>query len=495
MRNIIKINNGFARHPSFRMKEPVNFTLCESENIAIVGNNGAGKSLLVDTITGKYPLYKNEVKYDFCSSSSQMAFDNIKYITFRDSYGDADNSYYYQQRWNSQDSDSTPLVRDLLPNSSDKELKETIYDLFGIDDLLDKNILLLSSGEMRKFQLAKTILTNPRVLIIDNPFIGLDSKTRNLLHDLLGKLIKLTSLQIILVLSKTDEIPEYITHVVEIKDRICGKKELLEEYLSRKESIKTHILSREIEDKIINLPYSNSEYQNTEIVKLNNVSIKYGDRTILKELNWKVNSGDRWALMGENGAGKSTLLSLVCADNPQSYACDISLFGYKRGTGESIWDIKKHIGYVSPEMHRAYLKNIPAIDVVASGLHDSVGLYIKPRSEQKEVCEWWMDVFGIEHLKDVNFLQLSSGEQRLILLARAFVKDPQLLILDEPFHGLDMNNRGMVKNIIEAFCKRENKTLIFVTHYQEELPNVIDHKLILRKNAPYSIEYISNNSH
>ena len=181
-------------------------------------------------------------------------------------------------------------------------------------------------------------------------------------------------------------------------------------------------------------------------------------------------------------AGKSTLLSLVCADNPQSYACDISLFGRKRGSGESIWEIKKHIGYVSPEMHRAYLKNLPAIDIVASGLHDSIGLYKKPRPEDRDTCLWWMDIFGIADLADSNFLQLSSGEQRMVLLARAFVKDPELLILDEPLHGLDMVNRRLVKDVIEAFCQRKDKTMIMVTHYQEELPDCITNSIYLTKN-------------
>ena len=215
---------------------------------------------------------------------------------------------------------------------------------------------------------------------------------------------------------------------------------------------------------------------------MNKVSIRYGERTILKELDWTVKCGEKWALLGENGSGKSTLLSLICADNPQSYACDITLFGRKRGTGESIWEIKKHIGYVSPEMHRAYLKSIPALDIVASGLHDSIGLYKRPHEEDREKCAWWLDIFGILHLKDRNFLQLSSGEQRLVLLARAFVKDPELLILDEPLHGLDMRNRRLVKDIIEAFCQRKDKTLIMVTHYQDELPDVIDHQLFLEKN-------------
>lgn len=238
--------------------------------------------------------------------------------------------------------------------------------------------------------------------------------------------------------------------------------------------------------RILALPEKENRLTTTDtencMLRFNHVSIRYGQRTILKDLDWTVKQNEKWALGGENGAGKSTLLSLVCADNPQSYACDIELFGRKRGSGESIWDIKRHIGYVSPEMHRAYLKDLPAIDIVASGLNDSVGLYVHPRPEQRAVCEWWMDIFGIAGLKDRTFLKLSSGEQRLCLLARAFVKDPELLILDEPLHGLDDRNRQLTREIISAFCRRKDKTMIMVTHYAEELPDVITHNLFLKKN-------------
>ena len=213
------------------------------------------------------------------------------------------------------------------------------------------------------------------------------------------------------------------------------------------------------------------------------VRIQYGERIILNDLDWTVNNGERWALSGQNGAGKSTLLSLVCADNPQSYACDIALFGNPRGSGESIWDIKKHIGYVSPELHRSYQRDMPAIRIVASGLTDSVGLYVKPKEEDMDQCRFWMKVFGLEGLEDRGFLKLSSGEQRLVLLARAFVKDPELLILDEPLHGLDNRNHRLVKDIIEAFCKRKNKTMIMVTHYKEELPACIDHSIFLKRHT------------
>ena len=481
---IIVIENGVTRNPIYRLKEPINLRILEGEHIAIVGANGAGKSLLVDTIIGRYPLLMNEVHYNFSSPVSTLVSDNIKYVTFRDSYGEADNTYYYQQRWNAHDIDDTPIVRDLLPPCNDKKVRDSLYELFGIGDMLDKHIVLLSSGELRKFQLTKTLLSNPRVLILDNPFIGLDVKTRVLLHGLLQKLIEQISLQVILVLSKTDEIPDFITHVIPVSNRTCGVKISLQAYLAMQETVPAHILSLEKRKELLDLPCrSDDDYCVDEIVSLRNVSIIYGERIILKNLNWTVKCGEKWALTGDNGSGKSTLLSLICADNPQSYACDISLFGRKRGTGESIWEIKKHIGYVSPEMHRAYMKNLPAIDIVASGLYDTIGLYKKPTEKDRSVCEWWMHIFGIEDLKDRNFLQLSSGEQRMVLLVRAFVKDPELLILDEPLHGLDVYNRRLVKDIIETFCHRKNKTLVMVTHYKEELPDVITDSLVLKRST------------
>ena len=477
---VISVSNGVTRHPLYRMGKPVDFCLNAGEQLAVVGPNGGGKSILIDIIIGKYPLLMNEVEYDFSPSSSNLVSDNLRYITFRDSYGDADGSYYYQQRWNSQDMENIPVVGDLLPQCKDEHLKESLYTLFRIEEMLQKPIILLSSGELRKFQLTKTLLSGPRVLIMDNPFIGLDSGTRDLLKSLLAELIKVIGLQVILVLSKSDDIPDFITHVITVENMICGEKLPRSEYQGV--CVPEKMLSDEKIQAILDMPYKDNLYKAANVVKLNKVSIRYGERTILRELDWTVKCGEKWALSGENGDGKSTLLSLVCADNPQSYACDITLFDRKRGSGESIWEIKKHIGYVSPEMHRAYLKNIPAIDIVASGLHDSIGLYKRPKEEDRAVCLFWMDIFGVKQLADRSFLQLSSGEQRLVLLARAFVKDPELLILDEPLHGLDLYNRRLVKDVIETFCHRNDKTMIMVTHYKEELPACITDSLYLIRN-------------
>ena len=482
--SIIKINEGIARHPLHRMKTPINFSLEAGEHLAIVGPNGGGKSELVNTIIGKYPLLMNDVEYDFSPRTSRMAYDNIRYMAFRDTYGDtAEGSYYYQQRWNSQDADIYPTVAELMPEGGDPEMRSKLYRLFGIEEMLGKTSILLSSGEMRKFHLTKALIGNPRVLILDNPFIGLDVDTRHQLRQLLETLISESDLQLILVLSKAEDIPSFVTHVVHVEEMICQEKLSLAEYKEKQSLHTVRALDAEKQQRLLTLPRRTDDMDAERIVELRQVSIRYGERTILNTLDWTVLNGERWALSGENGAGKSTLLSLVCADNPQSYACDITLFDRRRGTGESIWEIKKHIGYVSPEMHRAYLKNLPAIDIVASGLHDSVGLYRRTHPEQLAVCEWWMDMFGIAHLRDRDFLTLSSGEQRLCLLARAFVKDPQLLILDEPLHGLDTSNGQLVKEIIDTFCRRPGKTLIMVSHYEEELPTCITHRLHLKKHV------------
>ena len=476
----IRLAGAVARNPQVRLAAPVDLELKPSEHVAIAGDNGAGKSLLVDLMTGRAPLLGGSVAYDFRPAADDALYNNVKYIAFRDTYGSADANYYYQQRWNAHDQDEVPPVRDLLPPPADPDLAACLAELFRLDELMDKRILLLSSGEMRRFQLYKALAGAPRVLIVDNPFIGLDAPTREMLSELLGELARTGMIQMVLVVSRPEDIPPFVTHVVPVADKTVLPKVALADYLAAHRPLPTGA-DGDAERRIASLPAEQADYGPDEVVRLSGVSIRYGGRTILKELDWTVLRGQKWALEGENGSGKSTLLSLVCADNPQSYACDISLFGRKRGSGESIWEIKRHIGYVSPEMHRAYLMNLPAIEIVASGLHDTIGLYKRPEESELAVCEWWMETFGIAALKERSFLQLSSGEQRLVLLARAFVKDPELLVLDEPLHGLDTYNRRKVKKIIEAYVRRRGKTLIMVTHYENELPAVISDHLRLKR--------------
>ena len=522
---IISITDGQTGNPACRMAHPITLQLFDGEQVAIVGDNAAGKTRLVEALTGVNPVQGTALRYDFSPSPLRLAGENIKYIAFRDTYDGADNNYYLQKRWNRQDiDDDTPTAGELLDrafeaaeNGSGRFLdaasrarlhadrlamRDRLYRLFGLDALLDKFIITLSSGELRKFQLTRTLLALPRVLVLDNPFIGLDASTRDSLSELLGALASEMRLMIILVMSRVDVMPPFITHVIPVSGLDVLPKVPVEDFTfschsehsschsehsschsERSEGICPAGLIRYLPPKDLSAEPFYPAGPSPEIIRCTGVTIRYGDRTILRDFDWTVHEGERWALTGENGSGKSTLLSLVCADNPQSYACDISLFGHRRGSGESIWDIKKHIGYVSPEMHRAYQKNIAALDIVASGLFDTVGMFMHPTDFQLDTCRLWMRVFGIEDLADRPYLKLSSGEQRLCLLARAFVKDPELLILDEPMHGLDLRHCARVKDIIDAFVQRPHKTLVMVSHYESELPSCIDRRMVLTRNT------------
>jgi len=498
-RTVIKIENGVARHPDYRFRQPVNLLIEEGESVAIVGPNGGGKSMLVDLIVGRHVLMRDEVQYDFGAEETRLVCDCIRHITFRDVYGTGESGAYYQQRWNQWDQEESPVVRTLFAKEGE-DLPEGLLPLlrlFHLEDVLEKRVILLSSGELRKMQLIRVLVTRPRVLILDNPFIGLDVEARGQLNDLLVELTRTAGLTLILVLSKTDDIPDCVEQVVEVRDMTVGRKMPLREWVaSLQVSLNgaggcaaetgmrmgtVRVLDEASWAMVQRFSAEDHAVLENPIIDFRHVHIQYGERTILRDLNWTVHKGEHWALSGENGSGKSTLLSLVCADNPQSYANDIRLFGHKRGSGESIWDIKRHIGYISPEMHRSYCKDLPGIDVVASGLSDGRGLYHHPTEVERGVCMDWMRVFGVADKANVSFLRLSSGEQRLLLVARAFVKSPALLILDEPLHGLDLRNRRMVKDVIEAFCGLPNKTLIMVTHYAEDLPVCIDHHIWLEK--------------
>lgn len=523
----IELKDALGRMPQTRMKEPVNFSLCEGEHIAIMGPNGGGKSCLVDLITGKNLLMQGSLSYDFGPGIKPSAYGNIVQLTFEDALGSVEKPYYFQQRFNSQDREESPLVSVVLKRAlasgnvsatgltadearaaghgltvedarqagaeDDSEfLANPLLDTFMMRPLLNKRMVLLSSGEMRRYQLFKYLIKKPRVLIVDNPFIGLDAPMREQLDQFFRLLIADGSVQIIMIVSMLDSVPDYMTHVVKVYDMKVEPKITREQYLDEWKnniafpnnipgdaSIINTLAERE-DAKNFSLA-QNAEDADDSIISIRNLSLQLpeSDRVLYGGLNWEVHNGEKWALQGRNGSGKSTLLSLICADHPAAYACDISLFGRRRGTGESIWEIKKNIGFVSPEFHRAYKENRPAIEIVASGLHDSVGLYKRPRLEQIDTCLFWMKVFGIYQLKDRMFLTLSSGEQRLCLLARAFVKDPALIILDEPLHGLDSYRRELVRNVIGEFCKRSAKTLIMVTHYIEELPDNITKSIVL----------------
>ncbi|MGM5630642.1 ATP-binding cassette domain-containing protein [Apibacter raozihei] len=479
MNPVLELKNIVPLQKFAIFSNPINWKIKPNEHWAIIGSNGSGKNLLIDILLSKYGLKTGEIYCKDEYGNNIHIRKCIKFVAFHDIYSLADlKNSYYQQRWNTGLEEDIPTVKNILSKEPDQSWIQHLVTAFKIEDLNVKKINLLSSGELRKFLIVKSLSSKPKFLIMDNPFIGLDSYSRKVLRNVLENLTTIGNLQIILLVSDINDIPEVITHILPVKNKTILPEMSYSEF-TNDQSFQMNLFKSNIfqnKEQITINNNKNDEYTNAIIFK--NVTVKYGSRTILKNLNWIVKKGEKWALLGPNGSGKSTLLSLVAGDNPQAYANDITLFDKKRGTGESIWDIKKHIGYVSPEMHLYYQKNVSCKEIIGSGFFDTIGLYKKCNEKQNESILEWMKIFGISHLKNISFLNVSTGEQRLILLARVFIKNPSLIILDEPLHGLDMENKKQIKKLIEAYCDK-NKALIYVTHYKYELPNVVNNKLEL----------------
>ena len=270
--------------------------------------------------------------------------------------------------------------------------------------MLDKKVIYLSSGELRKFLIIRTLLTHPQILILDNPFIGLDATSRILLTEMLTQMSEMKEFQVILLLSNPDDIPEMITHILPVRNRVCYDPISRNDFLQNNDL--RNYLFPEVHNQIRLPDPTRKKSEHNVTFRMEKINISYGSHPILKGLDWEVKNGEKWVLLGENGAGKSTLLSLIYADNPQSYANTLFLFDRKRGSGESIWEIKNRIGYVSPEMHLYYTENVPAIQIVGSGFFDSIGLYRKCSPEQENIALAWMHTFGIETLYNRPFLNL-----------------------------------------------------------------------------------------
>jgi molybdate transport system ATP-binding protein len=454
--------------------DKISLSIHENEQWAIIGSSGAGKTTLAKALAKKL-FFRGEIKIN---PKEKDSVPNIVLINQQHRFKNKSNveNFYYQQRFNSADTEDTITVEQDLNTSSEnnQELAQWI-EIFGIDSILFKPLIQLSNGENKRLQLTKAMLNKPDLLILDNPFIGLDTSGRNSLENALN-IISNKGIKILLIASQTD-LPTCITHVAMLENGIItnqGKKEI---YNFAFDVNKSNIIDQSLLDQC----YMPQDVSFDFLVNMIDVNIRYNNNQILSNINWQVKPGEKWCVSGPNGSGKSTLLSLITADNPQAYANEIYLFDRKKGSGESIWDIKKNIGYLSPELHLFFNQGETGFQTVASGLFDTIGLFKKPNAEQTELILKWMKLFSIDHLAEKWLHQLSLGEQRMILLTRAMVKSPPLLILDEPCQGLDRNQTEKIKGIINEVCLSKNTTLIYVSHYEIDKPSCINKKLQLEK--------------
>lgn len=478
---LLQFLNATLRRPNGFSLSNLTWTLQPSEHWAIVGPSGSGKSLFLDALAGKTTLVGGQLLHPVGPLKATVELVARDYAF---DYRVAGAAQFYQQRFNTQTQDDSPTVRDLLQNQirpvgtvdpASVSLPPLAYneswlldvaDQLRIRHLLDRRLTSLSNGETRRTLLARSLLKRPRVLLLDNPFSGLDTDSRTQLHATLNRVAQ-TDVSLVMVLDERD-VPDCVTNWLEMGAQVSGSMSQVSSSMFQ------------VSQQHWNLKPQTWNLKPDTLLQMRNIVVRYGSKTVLDGVDWTVRQGEKWALLGPNGSGKSTLLSLITADNPQAYANDFDLFGRKRGTGESIWAIKQKIGFVSPELHLYFPRQTSVFKVVASGLFDTVGLFRKLTPEHIERVTSQLHELDLWAERELPLSSLSAGQQRWVLLGRALIKNPPLLILDEPTQGLDAMHTEQFRQLIDQRCWADpNLTLIYVTHYPAELPNSITHTLRL----------------
>jgi len=491
---ILSIKHATVRLLNNTLFKHLNFTIDKGQNWAIIGESGSGKSALLQTIAGRFNITGGEIKYHFFEEffNDHPANDNsithqklIALVESKHHFRNLSNTteFYYQQRYNSSDSEDALTVEEYLLSINPLPRKDIYWDLnkviatLNLHNLRAKQLIKLSNGETKRLMLAAALLKNPLLLLLDTPLTGLDVQTRAAFNLILDEIIA-SGITVIMATSPY-EVPDAITDIAVLKDSAIAQ-------LIKKDEFDPALFINSTADTIDKTKLQ-AVLNNTDktdyglIVKMTNVHIKYADKVILNDVNWQVLPGERWALLGPNGAGKSTLLSLINGDNPQAYANDIVLFDKKRGTGESIWDIKRKIGFVSPELHQYFPTENSCLQVIESGYYDTLGLFRPSQKSKADAALSWMQALEIDQYARHLLKNIPASAQRLCLLARALIKNPDLLIFDEPCQGMDAHQQMHFKQVVNTICDLSDVTLIYVTHYQHEIPDSVTKVLHLDK--------------
>ncbi|MHA7847846.1 molybdate ABC transporter ATP-binding protein ModF [Serratia sp. D1N4] len=472
--SLLHISQGSFRLSDTRTLQLDQLEIKSGDSWAFVGANGSGKSALARALADELILLQGERHSDF-HRVIRISFEQLQKLV--------------SDEWQRNNTDLLSPDEDDTGRTTAEIIQEEVQDparcqqlaaQFGITPLLSRRFKYLSTGETRKTLLCQALMPQPDLLILDEPFDGLDVNSRAQLATLLGTLSQ-QGYTLVLVLNRFDEIPDFIQQVGVLAD--CT----LTSQGPRKQVMADALVAQLAHSENLSgltLPETEDPTQKTTLpadqplIVLRDGVVSYNDRPILNQLSWQVNPGEHWQIVGPNGAGKSTLLSLITGDHPQGYSNDLTLFSRRRGSGETIWDIKRHIGYVSSSLHLDYRISSSVRNVILSGFFDSIGIYQAVSDRQQKLTTQWLSLLGLGGAQgDAPFHSLSWGQQRLALIARALVKHPALLILDEPLQGLDPLNRQLVRRFIDVLIQQGATQLLFVSHHAEDAPQCITHRL------------------
>lgn len=451
--------------------------LHEHSLVVLIGQNGSGKSAVARALAGELPLISGEAPQNI--NAQLVSFEKQQKL-FQDDY-DMRNSDALTQ-----EEEEGIRVKNLFTDSDLKSLNEAIV-AFGIAPLLERPIRTLSGGEGRKVLLVKALSSKPDLLVLDTPFDALDVQSRKSLLEIIEYVHTNYEVPIVLIVNRPDEIPAQIDALGLISKLSITKLGPRAE-IEKDDEAKALLFCASL--PTVDLPptphkFAIRQLTDDVIVDLKDIHITY-NRPIFNGLNFTVRKGEHWQIVGPNGAGKSTLLSLITGENPLVYSNNVTVFGMRRGTGESIWDVKRCYGLVSGNLHLDYRVSAPVLHVILSGFYDSIGLYQQPSGDELRIARQWLELIGMKDKEHTSFKALSFGQQRLLLIARAMVKNPPLLILDEPLQGLDAYSRALVKSFLTYVMHNGHTSILFVSHHEGDAPDGITNRLTF---VPYGDTY------
>jgi molybdate transport system ATP-binding protein len=435
----------------------------QDKHLAILGGNGAGKTTLAKLITDQLRPNRGASEY-----ADNIGADDIVHISF-DLYRELmehDHRFDDSETRENAFDIGTPVRAIILQGRAADDEFDQLCQRLGISHILDQGIRFISTGESRKTLLARALLAKPAALILDNPLEGLDRQAQQEMHSLLAELVASPTPLIILTKDAYD-IPEAIDTVYNMH---AGK------ITSQCSASEAKLAASKVSHSVKPLPIADAPNhpENTALLELRNINVNFRGKQVLSDINWTLMPNQHCCISGPNGAGKSTLLGLLCGENDKAYGQQVFLFGQRRGSGESIWEIKAQFGLLNTSMQLSNLKRTKVIDVVASGFFDSVGLYTDYSEGQRQLLMAWLDALDMLALREQRFDRLSFGEQRMVLLARAMVKSPRILILDEPCIGLDNEQKSRLLSAVDQIAAHGQTRILFVSHRSEEVPDCIN---------------------
>jgi molybdate transport system ATP-binding protein len=464
----------------------ITWQLKPGERWALLGENGAGKTQLLKLLSGDIwptPTRANPAARIYRAGRQAVelldAKQRIAYL------GGERQDKYVRYAWNLRVRDliATGLHRTdllLLPvtRAQAKQVTATLR-VCGIQRLALREFLSLSYGEKRLALLARALVQRPDWLLLDEVYNGLDAEYRRRIDSVLAS-ARANGQSWIATAHRAMDVPPGTRSLLELSEgQIQRLARMSAAEFERLRARAGESASRAARRR--HRPRSTPAHARV-LLRLSNVDLYVGYRAVLRALNWQLRQGEHWSVFGANGAGKSSFLKLLYGDLSPALGGKIERPGYPAGT--PIFEWKQRVGYVSPELQSLYAIDVEVLELVASGRHSSIGLAAPMTAGDLKSARAWLAFFKLRNLAKRRPRELSYGQLRRVLIARAMAADPKILLLDEPFTGLDPVQRAAMKRLLERLMRRQ-VTIVAAVHHAEDLPRGMTRVLHLHKRHAF----------